>query len=74
VKNLFGYALTYAKSAEAALVENAIIILYNPVQEYMDAMAHVSKGSIVIDCWRALSKDALPDGVTYVPMGDGPQL
>lgn len=74
VKSTFGYALTYAESAQAAMAEDSVIVLYNPVPEYLEAAENAPQNTVIIDCWRALNPDMLPANTTYIPMGDGPQL
>ncbi len=72
-KDLFGYALQYASSAADAIVEDAVVVMYNDVAEYRKAICAGVSGNVVIDCWRALDPASLPDDTVHVAMGDGPK-
>ena len=70
VMDMFGEKLKYASSAAEAIAEQPIVVLYNPVPEYIEALAHVQAGTVIVDCWRVIDKEKLTDGAVYVPLGN----
>ncbi|MCS6801251.1 MAG: nucleotide sugar dehydrogenase [Chloroflexota bacterium] len=68
---IFGSAVEYASSAAACLAEADVVVLTLRDQELVDALMHYSDGRrrIVVDCWRQLDPQHMPEALTVVALG-----
>jgi UDPglucose 6-dehydrogenase len=69
---LSGLSVEFAESARAALERAAVVVVATPWDEYTRLDARVladGRARVIVDCWRVLDEDSLPDGVTLVRLG-----
>jgi UDPglucose 6-dehydrogenase len=70
---LDGLSVRFASSAEDAIRAGDVVVIATPWPEFAslppDAFAKDNAGRVVIDCWRLLVPEQLPDGTTYIALG-----
>ena len=67
-----GSIMTLAGCAEDCLRQSDVAVIVNPLKEIHEIDWSAAHRTMVIDCWRCLSPEAVTQVERYVPLGRGP--
>jgi UDPglucose 6-dehydrogenase len=71
-KRVAGGTIDFAASGEVCLRESQVAVITNPLKELRDIDWSAARSTMVLDCWRCLSPEAIRQIAEYVPLGQGP--
>ncbi len=68
-------AALFATSAADCVSQSDVVVITTPWPEFSntgaDLFGSADRALVVVDCWRILTPDELPDSITYVAIGRG---
>jgi UDPglucose 6-dehydrogenase len=67
--------VTFARTAAECAAASDVLAITTPWAEFRDLpVTSFKAGSTILDCWRVLDRQKLPEGVSSVALGIGPTL